>query len=243
MIPTYNESGNIPSLIERLLAIKQINANILFIDDNSPDGTGELLDQYAKKHNNIIVIHRLQKAGIGTAHQYGIQWAYNHHYTHLITMDGDFTHPPEDIPKLLTYSGDYDIVIGGRHAQKSSLEGWSSYRKLLTYIGHQFTLRLLNLQYDATSAFRVYRIDIIPMTTFNLIKSKSYSYFFESLCILNENKFTIYDVPVILPPRAAGASKLKFTDMTQCLLLVIKLGFQRLTHDKNLYDSNISIKV
>jgi dolichol-phosphate mannosyltransferase len=240
MIPTYNEAGNIPSLIDRLLSLKHLDADILFIDDDSPDGTGKLLDSYSKIHNRITVLHRVYKAGIGTAHNYGIEWAYNHGYTHLVTMDGDFTHPPEDIPKLLAHSGDYDVVIGGRHAQKSSLEGWSPYRKLLTFIGHQFTLRLLHLPYDATSAFRVYRIDIIPLTTFCLIKSKSYSYFFESLCILNENKFTIYDVPVILPPRATGSSKLKFIDMVQCLLLVLKLGFQIQIKSKKLYDATIN---
>jgi dolichol-phosphate mannosyltransferase len=239
MIPTYNEAGNILSLVERLLKLN-IGADILFVDDNSPDGTGKLLDLCAKKDSKITVLHRVYKAGIGTAHQYGIEWAYNHGYTHLITMDGDFTHPPEDIPTLLKYSGDYDIVIGGRHAQKSSLEGWSAYRKLLTFTGHQFTLRLLHLPYDATSAFRIYRIDIIPITTFQLIKSKSYSYFFESLCILNENKFTIYDVPVVLPPRATGSSKLKFKDMVQCLLLVLKLGIQIRLHSKSLYDVTIT---
>lgn len=236
MIPTYNEAANVPSLIDRLLAIKQLDADILFIDDNSPDGTGKILDQYAKGHNRITVLHRTYKAGIGTAHQYGIEWAYQHNYSHLVTMDGDFTHPPEDIMTLLSHSGDYDVVIGGRHAQKSSLEGWSWDRKLLTFTGHQFTLRLLGLSYDATSAFRVYRIDHIPITTFQLAESKGYSFFFETLCLLNENKFTIYDVPVVLPPRASGTSKLKFKDMVQCLLLVLKLGFKRLIHSQTLYD-------
>lgn len=237
MIPTYNEVGNIPSLVDRLVAIRQKagNADILFIDDNSPDGTGEWIDSYVKKYDFISVIHRSGKEGIGTAHQCGIDYAYKLKYTHLITMDGDFTHPPEVIPTLLHHSGDYDIVIGGRHAKKSSLEGWTAYRKLLTFTGHQFTLRLLHLPYDATSAFRVYRIDIIPLEAFKLVKSKSYSFFFESLCIMNENKFTIYDVPVILPPRAAGSSKLKLKDMIQCLMLVIKLGFQIRIYDPRLY--------
>jgi dolichol-phosphate mannosyltransferase len=237
MIPTYNEVGNIPSLIERLVSIrsKAGNADILFIDDNSPDGTGNWIDHYAKKYDFISVIHRSGKKGIGTAHQHGIEIAYKLKYTHLITMDGDFTHPPEVIPQLLDHSGDYDIVIGGRHAQKSSLEGWTAYRKLLTFTGHQFTLRLLHLPYDATSAFRVYRIDVIPLGAFKLVKSISYSFFFESLCIMNENKFTIYDVPVVLPPRAAGSSKLKFKDMFQCLILVLKLGIQIRLHDSQLY--------
>lgn len=237
MIPTYNESGNIHSLIERLITIRQKlgNFDILFIDDNSPDRTGDLLDEYNKKYNFISIIHRDGKLGIGTAHQRGIEFAYNLKYTHLITMDGDFTHPPELIPELLSHSGTYNIVIGGRHAKRSSLEGWDVYRKTLTFIGHQFTMRLLHLPYDATSAFRVYRIDIIPQDVFKLVMSESYSFFFESLCILNENKFTIYDVPVVLPPRAAGSSKLKFKDMLQCLILVVTLGFMIRTHNPKLY--------
>jgi dolichol-phosphate mannosyltransferase len=239
MIPTYNEIGNIPSFIERLLKLN-LGADIVFVDDDSPDGTGKLLDEYAKKYNNIIVRHRPTKTGIGTAHQHGIEWAYNHNYTHLITMDGDFTHSPEDIPKLLQYSGDYDIVIGGRHAERErTLKDWTLWRKFLTFTGHQFTSKLLNLPYDATTAFRIYRIDIIPHTTFQLVKSKSYSFFFESLCILNENKFTIYDVPVVFPPRAAGSSKLKFQDMVQCLLVVLNLGWLRFVHNKSLYDQTI----
>lgn len=239
MIPTYNEVGNIPSLIERLLKLN-LGADIVFVDDNSPDGTGKLLDEYAKKYENIKALHRVYKAGIGTAHQYGIEWAYQHNYTHLITMDGDFTHSPEDIPKLLQHSGDYDIVIGGRHAERErTLKGWTLWRKFLTFTGHQFTSKLLNIPHDATTAFRIYRIDIIPITTFQLVKSKSYSFFFESLCILNENKFTMYDVPVVFPPRATGSSKLQFKDMVQCLLVVLSLGFRRLVHDKSLYDKTL----
>jgi len=237
MIPTYKEADNVIELVDRLENL-HLDTDILFIDDNSPDGTGTLLDECAKKYKNIHVHHRPFKQGIGTAHKSGIAYAYAKGcYTHLITMDGDFTHPPEDIPKLLEHSGDYDVVIGGRHAQKSSLEGWSSYRKLLTYTGHQFTSKLLHLPYDATSAFRIYRIDRIPETTFWIAQSQSYSFFFESLCALNENGHSIYDVPVVLPPRVAGSSKLKFNDMVDCLLLVIMLGWTIRVHPEDMKDN------
>lgn len=237
MIPTYQEVDNVPSLVERLLKLN-LDADILFIDDNSPDGTGKVLDEYALKHKSITVLHRPGKCGIGTAHQCGITWAYEHNYTRLITMDGDFTHPPENIPTLLEYADNYDIVIGGRHAQKKSLTGWAPWRKIITHIAHQFTTRLLYLSYDATSAFRIYNIEKIPHEAFKLITSPSYSFFFEGLCILNQNKFTIYDVPVVLPPRTLGNSKLKFRDMAYSLLLVLKLGFQIRIHDKKLYLKN-----
>lgn len=236
MIPTYNERGNIPTLVDRILAIKQIDADLLFVDDNSPDGTGNVIDHYVKKYDRVKVLHRQFKAGVGTAHQAGIEWAYKNNYTHLVTMDGDFTHSPEDIIKLLEYSGTYDVVMGGRYSNKDSLAGWAEWRKFLSHLGHQFTTRLLHLNFDATTGFRIYRIDIIPLTTFQLIKSKSYSFFIESICILNENKFTMHDVPVIFPPRSVGTSKLKFKDMVDWLLTVLRLGLQIRIHSSYLYD-------
>lgn len=237
MIPTYNEVNNVPSLVDRLVAIRpQIgNADIMFIDDNSPDGTGKWLDHYAEKCDFIYVVHRSKKEGIGIAHLHGIDLAYELGYTHLVTMDADFTHPPEFIPKLLSKSGDYDVVIGGRHAQKESLEGWTWWRKLLTYVDHQFTVVLLHLPYDSTSAFRVYRLDFIPRNLFNLAQSTSYSFFFEILCILNENKFPIYDVPVVLPPRSAGKSKLKYRDIIDWILMALKMGIKVRLHSKDIY--------
>lgn len=237
MIPTYNEIDNIHPLVERLLAIRLMagNADILFVDDNSPDGTGKWLDNCAKQIDCISVIHREKKLGIGLAHISGITEAYRRGYTHLITMDGDFTHTPEDIPKLLEKSGDYNVVVGGRHAQKDSLEGWSMWRKFLTHLDHQFTKILLHLPYDATSAFRVYRIDLIPKEIFIKTRSNSYPFFFELLCLLNENKFTICDVPVKLPPRAAGSSKLKFIDMVEWMYVVFRLAIQIRLHDTKLY--------
>jgi dolichol-phosphate mannosyltransferase len=244
MIPTYNEVGNVPSLVERLLKVRPDagNADILFIDDNSPDGTGQWLDNYAKKYDCISVLHRPKKNGIGNAHTYGIITAYLRGYTHLVTMDADFTHTPEDIPKLLEKSGEYDIVIGGRHAQKNSLEGWSMWRKFLTQLDHQFTRILLNLPFDATSAFRVYRLDVIPSELFLRAKSDSYPFVFESLCILHENKFTVYDVPVKLPPRASGSSKLKFIDMVKWMLTVFKLGYQIRVHSDAIYKPTKVVK-
>lgn len=237
MIPTYNEVDNISSLIERLLKVRPNagNADILFVDDNSPDGTGNWLDHYAERYNCISVIHREKKNGIGAAHIHGIMYAYDRGYTHLITMDGDFTHTPEDIPKLLERSGDYDVVIGGRHAKKDSLDGWTVWRKFLTHLDHQFTKILLHLPYDATSAFRVYRIDKIPFEVFMKTHSNSYPFVFESLCLLHENKFSICDIPVKLPPRAAGSSKLKFKDMVEWMIVVFSLGFRIRIHDKSLY--------
>jgi dolichol-phosphate mannosyltransferase len=236
MIPTYNEIGNVPSLIECLLKLKK---DILFVDDNSPDGTGKLLDEYSDKYDCIKVIHREGKLGIGTAHQRGIEYAYENNYTHLVTMDGDMTHPVKDIPRMISYANNYNIVIAGRHSNNESIKEWELYRQVITIGAHQLTLYFLHLPYDATTAFRIYRIDVIPLSTFKLVQSKGYSFFIESLCILNENKFTIYDIPSIHPTRLSGKSKLKMKDMMYWAYVVLKLGIQIRLHYHKIYDRSL----
>ena len=114
-------------------------SDLLFLDDNSPDGTGQLLDDLAAKEPRLHVIHRAGKLGIGSAHLDGITWAYEHGYTRLVTMDCDFTHSPADIPRLLACADSAAIVVGSRWLQSGSLPGWSLFRRLLTGLGHFLT--------------------------------------------------------------------------------------------------------
>jgi len=224
MLPTYNEKENVKKMCT-MIRDQGITADILFIDDNSPDGTGDLLDSMSKEISGLFVLHRAGKLGIGSAHTDGIHWAYSHKYTHLVTMDSDFTHSPENIKDFLKYGNDYQIVVGSRFKLKNSLEGWNMWRKFMTHTGHALTRVLLKVPYDATGAFRLYRIDQIPEEVFEFVKSRGYSFFFESLGILHLNKFSIQEVPIVLPPRTYGHSKLRFRDMVQCLLFMIELGF------------------
>jgi dolichol-phosphate mannosyltransferase len=152
-IPTYNEAENVGPMLQQLIELP-IKLDVLFIDDSSLDGTGRLLDDLSKAHPNVHVLHRSGKLGIGTAHRQGIDWAYAHGYTTLITMDCDFTHPPEKIPELIANSATHDIVVGSRYLQRRSLAGWNPLRKLLTWTGHVLTVGLLGMRYDATGAVR-----------------------------------------------------------------------------------------
>jgi dolichol-phosphate mannosyltransferase len=224
MLPTYNESENVKKMCHEI-SMTGIPADVLFVDDNSPDRTGQILDDLAKKIPRISVIHRPCKLGIGSAHLDGIQWVYTQGYTHLITMDCDFTHSPENIEDLLKFSDKYDVVVGSRHIFENSLSGWNLWRKFLTRTGHFLTTLLLRMPYDATGAFRLYRLDHIPCELFGLITSRGYSFFFESLAILNLNQFKIKEVPIVLPPRTYGHSKLGFTDMVQCLFFMMNMGY------------------
>ena len=127
MLPTYNEAGNITKIVEAILGLestvelKELGLEkflIVIVDDNSPDGTGKVLDELAKSNPEIKVVHQAGKAGIGKAHKVGIAWAYHEGYEVLVTMDADLTHSPHDIPRLLEHSPHFSVVLGSRHLQK-----------------------------------------------------------------------------------------------------------------------------
>ena len=181
LIPTYNEIDNVITLVRQIFAQNLSNLDILFIDDNSPDGTGKLIEKMANNDEHIYLIERKKKMGIGNAHLEGIKWAYKNDYKYLITMDADFTHSPSDIPRLIGKLSKADVVITTRYRREDSLSDWNYYRKLLTKLGHLLTKVFLGMEYDATGAFRLYNLSNLPPKIFELIKSDGYSFFFESL--------------------------------------------------------------
>ena len=222
-VPTYNEKENATRLISEITSLG-VDVDILFLDDNSPDGTGEILDRLASKNPGLHVIHRPGKAGIGSAHLAGLRWAYDHGYEKLVTMDCDFTHPPRYIPEMLKLSDEFAEVVGSRWLKKKSLHGWNAYRKVLTIIGHSLTRVLLGMPYDATGAYRLYRLDKIPRALFELVESRSYSFFFESLFLLHFNSFPIKEMAITLPARTYGHSKMSLRDAARSVGCLLKMA-------------------
>ncbi len=221
MVPTYCERENVESLVNQLDQLN-LGFDYLFIDDNSPDKTGDLLEKLSTSRQNMYVIHRPQKMGIGSAHIDGIAWAYKNNYQVLITMDSDFSHSPSYILRLLNESKNADIVVGSRYIQEGSLTEWNFRRKLLTRLGHLLTKTFLKMPYDATGAFRLYRLDKIPSGLFLHVSSKGYSFFFESLFLLFKNKFKVIEVAIDLPARTYGQSKMKFVDAYHSLAVLVR---------------------
>lgn len=210
-IPTYNERENVEKIFPSILDLR-LDADMVFLDDNSPDGTGRLLDELVSKNPRLHVIHRSGKQGIGSAHMEGIRWAYERGYQQLLTMDCDFSHSPSDIPRFLEVADGFDVTVGSRYMKRESLREWNVFRKSLTNLGHFLTRRLLNIEFDATGAFRVYNLDRIPQSLFSLVRSVGYSFFFESLFVLQRNDFRIGEIPIILPARTYGHSKMSFRE-------------------------------
>ena len=228
-VPTYNERENAPEMVRELLA-QGLEADLLFVDDNSPDGTGRILDDLAARHPGIHVVHRPGRMGIGGAHLAGIAWAQAHGYSSLVTMDCDFTHPPEKIPQVLRLAAEnpeVDVIVGSRFMEKGSLPGWNLLRRSLTWTGHALTRGLLGMPYDATGGFRYYRLSRIPPAVFQRVHAKGYAFFFESLHLLHHNGFTIQEFPICLPARVLGSSKMSILEARRSVDLLRRIAWRK----------------
>jgi dolichol-phosphate mannosyltransferase len=222
VIPTYDERENVRPMCEQIGALG-LDADLLFIDDSSPDGTGELLDELARQHRRVRVLHRAAKSGIGSAHLDGIALAYAEGYQRLVTLDCDFTHSPDRIPAFLARAETADVVVGSRYIESESLPGWTMVRKALTSGGHLLTKSLLGISQDATGAFRAYDLTRIPQAAFGLVRSRGYSFFFESMVVLARNGFGIAEIPIKLPARTAGHSKMSLGEIRRSIETLGKL--------------------
>lgn len=227
-IPTYNEAENVNIIYQMIKSLHlNMDFDILFLDDNSPDGTGAIIDKMAKEDSHLFTIHRTGKQGIGSAHQVGIDYAYKNKYQALITMDCDLTHSPEYIVDFIREGQSSPIVIGSRYMDKDSLSTWNIFRKSLTKLGHFLTKHLLSMPFDASGAFRYYDLNKIPHNVFLLVQSKSYSFFFESLLILHLNKFAIREISIHLPKRTYGNSKMNFKDAWTSFQFLFKMFLKK----------------
>lgn len=239
VIPTYNEIENIETLITQLIKNND-RYDYLFLDDNSPDKTYQVIEGYKKKYQNIHLIIRSKKLGIGSAHLDGILWAYKNNYETVVTMDSDLTHSPKIIESFIKSSTECDILVGSRFINKKSLQDWSKHRFFLTHLGHFLTKFFLSLPYDATGGFRVYNIKNINKNVFTLTKSKGYAFLFESLYYLYSTKYLIYEKEIMLPKRAYGNSKMKFNDIFHSLKMLGVLYIKNiLSNKKNKFNKKI----
>jgi len=223
--PTYNEAENIRTLIGQLLKLG-LPADILVIDDNSPDGTGDIVAGMTQHHPNLKLWRREGKQGIGSAHIAALRYAKSEGYRLFVSLDADYSHKPEDIPRLLELQDTYDIVVGSRFQWESSLREWNLFRRFMTHLGHFLTRTLLRLPYDTTGGLRLYRLDPIPATLFDRIESRDYEFFFESLTLLHMAGLKIGELPIDLPARTYGHSKMKLAHMVRGLLRLFRLAWK-----------------
>lgn len=226
VIPTLNEKGNVSKLAKKILSIIK-NANILFIDDSSQDGTKDEIINLNKTSKKINFIFRPKKLGIGSAHKKGIQWGYKKKFSFIITMDCDGTHDPIYINKMLKVIKDQNtqLVSTNRFLKKNSLSDWSVWRKILTRIRHILIKQMLNIQFDSSGAFRCYSVKEINIKDILKAKNDSYSFFWESMFFLSK-KYQISEISINLPGRLSGSTKMKITDIFKAFLYLCYIFFK-----------------
>jgi dolichol-phosphate mannosyltransferase len=222
IIPTFNEENNVKILINRIKKNLKYNYDILFIDDNSSDNTREIIYKNKCKHTKLI--KRKSKLGLGSAHKAGIKYAYKKGYRYLITMDADGTHNPKYITKMKQLVKNNDLVITNRFANKNSLSQWSIHRKFITTLRQIVVNFFFNTDLDSSGAFRCYNIKKIKLKDILAAKNNGYSFFTESTLLLTKKNYKITQIPINLPKRFSGNSKMKIWDMIFGFYQILKFS-------------------
>ena len=206
LIPVYNEKKNIKDLFNKIR--KYNKYDILYVNDNSEDGTTQEINKLKKKYKNIYHINRINNFGIGSAHKDGLEWGYKKKYEQIITMDGDGTHDPKYLKAIINKNLESDITITNRFLKKNSLSSWPIIRIFITKVRHVLVNFFLGIKFDASGGFRCINAQKVKINDLVYVKENDYTYFWKSIFFLNL-KYKINEIPIYLPTRKLGNSKMR----------------------------------
>jgi dolichol-phosphate mannosyltransferase len=231
VLPTYNEAENIVGFLR---AVRQAvpEADVLVVDDNSPDGTAGLAEETASELGRIKVLHRAGKQGLGAAYRHGFTTAFDEGYEAIVSMDSDFSHDPATIPAMLQLVADgADVVVGSRYVPGGSTVDWPLHRRLLSKWGNRYTAAVLRLPVrDCTSGFRAYRADALRAIDPASTTAEGYAFLTELVRKLIAAGSTIVETPIVFRDRQFGVSKMSTRIIAESMLLVTKWGLFDRTH-------------
>jgi dolichol-phosphate mannosyltransferase len=217
IIPTYNERDNLEDIVSRTRGAVP-SADILVVDDNSPDGTGELAEKVALADNHVRVLHRTQKAGLGAAYLAGFDWALERGYGVLVEMDADGSHDPAELPVLLAALADADLVVGSRWVPGGTVRNWPRSREVLSRGGNAYARVMLRLSvHDATGGYRAYRAATLRRIGLREVRSQGYCFQVELTLRTARAGLTIAEVPITFTERARGTSKMNRAIVAEAL--------------------------
>ena len=222
VVPTYNEAENIEALVS---AIQQLEAGfeILIVDDNSPDGTGDIAERLTKTLSGIHVLHRPGKMGLGTAYVTGFHWALEHDYEYIMEMDCDFSHHPRYLPTFLDQIKDSDLVIGSRYVKGGGTANWSFLRKFISSGGNTFARTMLRLETrDCTGGFRCYRREIVKMIPWESLQLQGYGFQVGGLYYAERMGARVTEFPILFENRRMGTSKMSPYIVWEAFLFVLR---------------------
>lgn len=227
---TLNESENVVSLIQEILSYLP-SADILIVDDQSPDGTAELVERHYGDNSRVMLHVRENERGLGGAIRTAMQYAVDQQYEFLINLDGDFSHDPQQLPRLLEQAEDdsaVDVVIGSRYAKGGQIIGWPIHRKWMSRLVNRFAISCLGLPVsDCSGSMRCYRVSCLRRVGVKSLQINGYAVLEEILLRLVQQGSQLVEVPITFTERQRGKSKLTFREVVRSCSQMIRLSFQR----------------
>jgi dolichol-phosphate mannosyltransferase len=227
VLPTYNEAENVRPMVEALLGVFErsvLNGSVLVVDDASPDGTGALADELARRDARLAVIHRTAKEGLGPAYAAGFRHALDHGADLVVQMDCDFSHDPNDVPRLVSAAGDADLVLGSRYVRGGGVRDWGLGRRLLSRAGCGYAQIVLGLGFrDLTGGFKCYRRATLGQLDLDSLRASGYGFQIETTVRTHAAGLAVREVPITFRDRTAGTSKMSARIALEALVLVPRL--------------------
>jgi dolichol-phosphate mannosyltransferase len=226
VVPTYNERQNLPPLVQRLLALS-VPVDLLVVDDNSPDGTGKVADDFASKHSSVHVLHRPEKNGLGRAYIAGFKWALERGYEFIFEMDGDFSHNPDDVPVFMEAANEADLVLGSRYINGIRIINWPLSRLMLSKCAAKYVQIITGMPFtDPTGGYKCFRSRALQAIKLDGIESNGYSFQIEMTHNIWRQGMKIVEVPIIFTDRFQGHSKMSGHIVREALWMVWRLSWQ-----------------
>ncbi len=230
VIPTYNESNNLPAIAAELFAQPVEGLEVLIVDDASPDGTGQVADSLAARYaNRVHVIHRPRRSGLGTAYVTGFKYALAHGAGFIAQMDADFSHSPAYIPQFLDRLQEYDVVVGSRYVEGGQLdEQWGLGRYFLSWFANAVYARLiLGLQVrDATAGFKCFRRKVLETIDLDKVRSNGYVFQVEMAYLCQKLGFKVLEIPILFEDRRIGKSKMAASAKMEAAWQVLEIRWR-----------------
>ncbi|MBN4076131.1 polyprenol monophosphomannose synthase [Gemmatimonas aurantiaca] len=220
IFPTYNESENIEKIVHAVLPLDP-RINVLVVDDNSPDGTGDLVDEMIKKEPRINVLHRMEKQGLGRAYLAGFKWALEREYKYIFEMDADFSHSPQYLKDFFREIEEYDLVIGSRYICGVNVINWPMSRLLLSYFANAYTRIVTGLPLrDGTGGFKCFRREVLASMDLDAVRSNGYAFQIELSMRAWKMGFKLKEIPITFVDRIHGTSKMSKKIVREAIWMV-----------------------
>ena len=228
--PTYNEKENIENIIRKVFSLP-IGAHILIVEDNSPDGTAEIVKRLMNEFpDRLFIMERKGKMGLGTAYLAGFRWALEHGYDYVCEMDADFSHNPDDLPRMFRAceEGKGDVIIGSRYVGgKISVVNWPMGRLIMSYYASVYVRMVTGMKvYDATAGFVCYSRKVLERMKFDKVKFVGYAFQIEMKYTATKLGFKIYEIPIVFTDRVLGESKMSMKIFKEAFFGVFSLRFR-----------------